>query len=81
MLRQASPHLVLGRQLARPIVDPALVRQLAAALLAAALLETVLLRPVTRIGVHLPRDEAVSSAIQASSFFVTSCIHSARASQ
>ena len=69
MLGQAVPRLAGWKQLARPVRDPALVRQLAAALLAAALLELVFLRLITRIGVHLPREEAVSGGIRAASFF------------
>ena len=68
MLGQAVPRLAGWKELARPVRDPALVRQLAVALLAAALLELVFLRLITRIGVHLPREEAVSSGIRAASF-------------
>ncbi len=68
MLGQASPRLAASRQISLPTLDPGLYRQLAAALLAAALLETVLLRLVTRVGVHLPKDEAVAGAFQVASF-------------
>ncbi|MCH8919513.1 MAG: hypothetical protein IIA23_02260, partial [Chloroflexi bacterium] len=67
MLGQAAPRLARWR-LTRLSLDPAIVRQLAVALLAAALLEVVLLRLVTRVGVYLPREEAVSSGFQAASF-------------
>ncbi|MCH8900849.1 MAG: hypothetical protein IIC88_00945 [Chloroflexi bacterium] len=67
MLGQAAPRLAKWR-LARLRLDPAIVRQLAAALLAAALLEVVLLRLVTRVGVYLPREEAVNSGFEAASF-------------
>ncbi len=67
MLGQAAPRLARWR-LTQLSLDPAIVRQLAVALLAAALLEVVLLRLVTRVGVYLPREEAVSSGFQAASF-------------
>ncbi len=71
MLGQFAPRLTAGRQFARPALDPALFRQLAAALLAAALAETLLLRLATRIGVHLPRGAAASSGIEVASLLGT----------
>lgn len=67
MLGEAAPRMVVGRRIARPALDPTLLRQLAVALVAAALLETALLRLVTRIGVHLPKEGGVSSAFEAAS--------------
>ena len=69
MLGQAAPRLAGWPRLTRPQIDPNLVRHVVAALLAAALLETILLRLVTRIGVHLPRGAAVSGGIEVASFF------------
>ena len=69
MLGQAASRLPVAKQFALPTLDLRLLRQLATALLAAAVLETLLLRLVTRVGVHLPRGEAVSDGIQAASFF------------
>ncbi len=65
MLGQATPRLVTRRLIALPGLDQSLLRQLTAALLAAALAETLLLRLVTRVGVHLPKDEAVRGAFHA----------------
>lgn len=56
---RATPRLALSA--------PAL-QQLAAALLAAALAETLLLRLATRVGVHLPKNGTVSDAFQGVSF-------------
>lgn len=64
MLGQASSRLASARQIALPALDLSLYRQLAAALLATALLETLLLRLVTRVGVHLPKDAAVAGVFQ-----------------
>ncbi len=71
MLGQAAPRLPAGRLLARPALDPALFRQLAAALLAGALAETLMLRLGTRIGVHLPRGRVVSTGIELASLLGT----------
>lgn len=49
-------------------LDPVVVRQVASALLIAAVAEVVLLRLVTRVGVHLPRGDTVSDALGVASF-------------
>src|SRR3972149_5006947 len=67
MLGQTARPLALGGQLARPSPDPALLRQLVGGLVAAVLLETLLLRLTTRVGVHLPKEGAVSDAFQVAS--------------
>ncbi len=71
MLGQVAPRLTFRRLFALPALDPALFRQLAAALLAGALAETLLLRLATRIGVHLPRTDVVSGGIEIASLLGT----------
>lgn len=67
MLGSAAPRLAFGRQIARPLVDQPLLRQLTVALLAVAVSEMLLLRVVTRVGVHLPKDDAVRSGMHLAS--------------
>lgn len=59
-----AARLVAVREVGRPAVTAAVLQQLTATLLAAALLETLLLRLVTRVGVHLPKEGAVNSAFE-----------------
>lgn len=68
MLTQAAPRLAAARQETRPAFDATVLQQLAAALLAAALLETVLLRLATRVGVHVPKDATLGGVFQAASY-------------
>lgn len=70
MLGQVA-RLPAARLFVRPVLDPALFRQLAAALLAGALAETLLLRLATRIGVHLPRGSVASAGIELASLLGT----------
>ncbi|MFQ6019355.1 MAG: hypothetical protein ACE5KW_01205 [Dehalococcoidia bacterium] len=67
MLEGAAPRLATVKQIARPVLTAAALQQLTAALLAAVLLEVVLLRLATRVGVHLPKEGAVNSAFHAAS--------------
>lgn len=67
MLGQAAQQLGVRKQAALPAVDGALLRQLATVLVAAALLETGLLRLVSRVGVHVPREGVVSDGFEAAS--------------
>ncbi|MEE9285072.1 MAG: hypothetical protein V3V35_04995 [Dehalococcoidia bacterium] len=68
MLEGAAPRLTAATRVARPALTDGGVRQLVAVLLAAVLAETLLLRLVTRIGVHVPKGEGVADAFQAASF-------------
>ena len=68
MLEGAAPRLAAATRVARPALTAGSFRQLIVILLIAVLAETLLLRLVTRVGVHLPKDGAVSDAFQAASF-------------
>src|SRR3989304_1180506 len=68
MLEGAAPRLAAAKRVARPALTAGGLQQLTAALLAAALAETLLLRVVTRVGVHLPKSHGVTDAFQAASF-------------
>ncbi len=68
MLNGAALRLVTIRPAEQPLWADAVPPQLGVALGAAALLETLLLRLVTRVGVHLPRGDAISEAFQSASF-------------
>jgi hypothetical protein len=60
--------LVAVKRTARPALTTDGLREITAVLLAAALAEMLLLRLVTRVGVHMPKDEAVTNAFRAASF-------------
>ncbi len=68
MLEGAAPRLAATTPVARPALAGGGLRQLVAALLTAVLAETLLLRLVTRVGVHVPKGEGVADAFQAASF-------------
>ena len=68
MLEGAAPRLAAATRVARPALTGGGFRQLVAVLLTAVLAETLLLRLVTRIGVHVPKGEGVTAAFQAASF-------------
>ena len=68
MLEGAAPRLAAATRVARPALTGGGLRQLVAVLLAAVLAETLLLRLVTRVGVHVPKGEGVAAAFQAASF-------------
>ena len=67
MLQSSAIRSVAFRDLPRPGLTDAFFRQLATVLLAAALAETLLLRLVTRMGVHMPKEGAVSGAFESAS--------------
>jgi hypothetical protein len=67
MLESAVPRLLAVRRIPGPILTTDGLRQITGALLAAALAETLLLRLVTRVGVHLPKKGAVTEAYEAAS--------------
>jgi hypothetical protein len=67
VLEGAAPRLLAVKRVARPILTTDGLREIATILLAAVLIETLLLRVVTRVGVHLPRSEAVSGLLQGAS--------------
>ncbi len=69
MLEGVAPRLAAAKRLPRPALTAAGLQQLTASLLGAALLETLLLRLVTRIGVHLPKEGAVTRAFEGASIF------------
>ena len=68
MLEGAAPRVAAATRAARPALAGGGLRQLTTVLLAAVLAETLLLRLVTRVGVHVPKGEGVASAFQAASF-------------
>ena len=68
MLEGAAPRRAAGNRIRLPALTAAGLRQLTAVLLAAVLAETLLLRGVIRIGVHVPKGEGVAGAFQAASF-------------
>ena len=68
MLEGAAPRLAAATRVARPALTGGGLRQLVAVLLAAVLAETLLLRLVTRVGVHVPKGEGAAAAFQAASF-------------
>ena len=68
MLEGAAPPRATAKRLWLPALTTAGLQQLTAVLLAAVLAETLLLRGVTRIGVHIPKGEGVTGAFQAASF-------------
>jgi len=68
VLEGTAPRLVAAKRIWRPTLTAAGLQQLTAALLAAALMEALLLRLVTRVGVHLPKEGVVTAAFQAASF-------------
>lgn len=68
MLESALPRRAAVKRTALPVLTPDGLKQLTGALLAAALVETLLLRLVTRVGVYMPKDGSVTDAIQAASF-------------
>ncbi len=67
MLEGALPRLAAVRRAARPALSADGLREITAVLLAAVLVETLLLRIVTRVGVHLPKSAAVTDAFQVAS--------------
>jgi hypothetical protein len=67
MLEGTAPRTAV-RELALPELTLGGLRQLTLPLLAAALAETLLLRLITRVGVHLPKSGTVSDAFAAASF-------------
>jgi hypothetical protein len=77
MLGQAAHQLVISERLPRLRISESLLRQLVLALIVAALLEVLLLRLATRVGVHVPRSEALDDGIQAASFLGTLAFNSA----
>ena len=68
MLEDAAPRLAAAKRVGFPALTADGLRHLTLTLLAAALLETLLLRLVTRVGVHLPKGEGAAAAFQAASF-------------
>jgi hypothetical protein len=56
-----------GQRLALPSLPAGSLRQLATVLLAAVLTETLLLRGAVRVGVHVPKDRAISDLFEAAS--------------
>ena len=68
MLEGVAPRLAVATRLPRPALTAEGLRQLTAVLLGAALVETLLLRLVTRIGVHLPKEGVVTRAFESASF-------------
>jgi hypothetical protein len=68
LLEGAVPRLSAVKRTAQPVLTSDGLRQITGALLAAALAETVLLRIVTRAGVHVPKNAAVRDAFEAASF-------------
>lgn len=68
MLESAIPRQAAVKRTALPVLTSDGLKQLTGALLAAALVETLLLRLVTRVGVHMPKDGSVTDAMQAASF-------------
>ena len=68
MLEGAAPRRAAAKRIWFPALTAAGLQQLTAVLLAAVLAETLLLRGVTRIGVHVPKGEGVAGAFQAASF-------------
>lgn len=68
MLESTAPRLATVKRSARPVLTADGLRQITTALLVAALAETLLLRIVTRIGVHLPKDPALTDTFRAASF-------------
>ena len=70
MLESAIPRRAAVKRTALPVLLTSDgLKQLTGALLAAALVETLLLRLVTRVGVYMPKEGSVTDAIQAASFF------------
>lgn len=67
MLGHAAPRLTASGLIAWPALDPAVLRQVTAILLAAVMLETGLLRLITRVGVHLPKDESLRGVFHGAS--------------
>lgn len=68
MLSELAPRRALQTELERLRPDPALLQQLVSALLVAGLAELVLLRLVTRVGVHLPKSAPIAEALGVASF-------------
>ncbi len=68
MLGEAAPRRAVAKRTWLPALTAAGLQQLTAVLLAAVLAETLLLRGVTRIGVHIPKGEGVTDVFQAASF-------------
>ncbi len=68
MLEGAAPRGAAAKRIWLPALTAAGLQQLTAVLLAAVLAETLLLRGVTRIGVHVPKGEGVAGVFQAASF-------------
>jgi hypothetical protein len=66
MLREGTRALVRYPRIAFGL-DPSVPRQLTLVLLVAAVSQVVLLRLVTRVGVHLPKDELATEAVRVSS--------------
>ncbi len=77
MLVPALPRMSINWQLPRLWVNETLLRQLVQGLIVAALLEVLLLRLVTRIGVHVPRSELAGDGLQAASFVGSLAFNSA----
>ncbi len=68
MLEGAAPRPAAAKRIWLPALTTGGLQQMTAVLLAAALAETLLLRGVTRIGVHVPNGEGVAPAFQVASF-------------
>ena len=77
MLSPAVPRVSLKSQLPRLWVNETLLRQVVLGLVVAALLEVILLRLTTRIGVHVPRSELAGDGLQAASFVGSLAFNSA----
>ncbi len=77
MLVPAIRRVSLNWQAAPRWVNETLLRQVVLGLVVAALLEVVLLRLSTRVGVHVPRSDLASDGLQAASFFGSLAFNSA----
>ncbi len=77
MLSPAVPRTSFKWRLPRLWVNETLLRQVVVGLVVAALLEVVLLRLTTRIGVHVPRNELAGDGLQAASFVGSFAFNSA----
>ena len=77
MLVPTVQRIFFNYQLPRLRVSETLLRQVVQGLIVAALLEIVLLRLATRIGVHVPRSELAADGLQAASFVGSLAFNSA----
>ncbi|MCH8064597.1 MAG: hypothetical protein IIC90_02065 [Chloroflexi bacterium] len=77
MLSPTVSRMSYKWQLPRLSVSETLLRQVVLGLVVAALLEIVLLRLTTRIGVHVPRSELAGDGLQAASFVGSFAFNSA----